>query len=177
MRWCSFCFSFFTPVSFVNDSEDEFRHLCQNSVKNNEISIETITERLQEVTQLSEELDQALQSAQQDCIVFSIHPLEKEVNNNCVDLEEKSDRCFGVMDRNLSEVCSQLKTYFTKTTKFVYSFPENEQNRRSTALWWRVSHCLGHDFATLQVVFVQHSLRVRTALCLMVATWTWGRQR
>lgn len=86
-------------------------------MKNNEISIETITERLQEVTQLSEELDQALQSAQQDCIVFSIHPLEKEVNNNCVDLEEKSDRCFGVMDRNLSEVCSQLKTRFYKNYK------------------------------------------------------------
>jgi len=35
-------------------------------------------------------------------------------------LEEKSDRCFGVMDRNLSEVRSQLKTYFTKTRNFVF---------------------------------------------------------
>lgn len=90
-------------------------------MKNNENSIETITERLQEVTQLSEELDQALQSAQQDCIVFSIHPLEKEVNNNCVDLEEKSDRCFGAMDRNLSEVRPQLKT-FDQTRKFLVQF-------------------------------------------------------
>ncbi|ERL83562.1 hypothetical protein D910_01236 [Dendroctonus ponderosae] len=82
--------SFFTPASVANHIEDEFQKLCNNSIKNNEIAIEAISERLSEVTQLSEELDQALKSAQQDCIVFSTTSTSTstvgEVNNNYIDL-------------------------------------------------------------------------------------------
>lgn len=74
----------------TNHIEDEFQKLCNNSIKNNEIAIEAISERLSEVTQLSEELDQALKSAQQDCIVFSTTSTSTstvgEVNNNYIDL-------------------------------------------------------------------------------------------
>ncbi|XP_066257903.1 SEC14 domain and spectrin repeat-containing protein 1-B [Euwallacea similis] len=81
--------SFFTPLLSPDHPLDEFYQLCQDSIKNNEISIEIITEKLLEVTQLSEELDQALKSAQEDCIVFSTVPtsstiISSEINNNCI---------------------------------------------------------------------------------------------
>ncbi|KAF7280803.1 hypothetical protein GWI33_005466 [Rhynchophorus ferrugineus] len=95
--------SFFIPSSIHNPSEDEFQSLCQNSIENNEIAIEAISEKLAEVTQLSEELDQALKSAQQDCIVFSTAStsttnLFNEVNNNYITSYKKTD----VMDVNKS---------------------------------------------------------------------------
>lgn len=81
--------SFFTPASLCSPSEGEFQKLCQNSIQDNEIAIEAISEKLSEVTQLSEELDQALKSAQQDCIVFSTVSTSttattSETINNCI---------------------------------------------------------------------------------------------
>lgn len=42
-----------------------------DSVEDNDIAVEAISERLSEVTGLAEELDQTLQSAQQDCSILS----------------------------------------------------------------------------------------------------------
>lgn len=53
--------------SFVTE---DFEDIC-DSVANNEIAVEAISEKLSEVTSLAEELDQALHSAQQDCLVLT----------------------------------------------------------------------------------------------------------
>ncbi|KAL1501727.1 hypothetical protein ABEB36_007003 [Hypothenemus hampei] len=79
--------SFFASTPITHKCKDDFLKLCQDSIKNNEIPIETISEKLSEVTQLSEELDQALTSAQQDCIVFSNFA---EVNNNNISDMDKN---------------------------------------------------------------------------------------
>ncbi|KAJ8922121.1 hypothetical protein NQ315_004055, partial [Exocentrus adspersus] len=56
--------------SFASSDSEDLEELC-DSIANNEIAVEAISERLTEVTGLAEELDQALHSAQQDCLVFS----------------------------------------------------------------------------------------------------------
>lgn len=43
-----------------------------DSTDDNSIAVEAISERLTEVTDLAEELDQALQSAQQDCAISTV---------------------------------------------------------------------------------------------------------
>lgn len=56
--------------SFATSDGEDLEELC-DSIANNEIAVEAISERLTEVTGLAEELDQAIHSAQQDCLVFS----------------------------------------------------------------------------------------------------------
>ncbi|KAJ8954874.1 hypothetical protein NQ318_016810, partial [Aromia moschata] len=56
--------------SFASTESEDLEELC-DSIANNEIAVEAISERLTEVTGLAEELDQALHSAQQDCLVLT----------------------------------------------------------------------------------------------------------
>lgn len=98
--------------SFVTEDLED---IC-DSVANNEIAVEAISEKLSEVTSLAEELDQALHSAQQDCLVLTTstststttltepttsfrkimetHPTENEVScvSHCLNLTPPS-RC------------------------------------------------------------------------------------
>lgn len=51
---------------------------------NNSIAIEAISERLTEVTNLSEELDQTLKNAQQDCAILTTAATSTTVVTNTV---------------------------------------------------------------------------------------------
>ena len=55
----------------TSKSENDPTSLSPQTVGENATAIEAISERLTEVTQLAEELDQTLTSAQQDCSVGS----------------------------------------------------------------------------------------------------------
>lgn len=53
-----------------NDSDKiEITEIIDSCPEDNIVAVEAISERLAEVTALAEELDQALQSAQQDCAI------------------------------------------------------------------------------------------------------------
>ncbi|KAG5897359.1 hypothetical protein JTB14_030242 [Gonioctena quinquepunctata] len=56
--------------SFATAENEDLEELC-DSITNNAIAVEAISEKLAEVTGLAEELDQTLHSAQQDCSVLS----------------------------------------------------------------------------------------------------------
>ncbi|CAG9824337.1 unnamed protein product [Phaedon cochleariae] len=56
--------------SIATIDNEELDNFC-DSIANNEIAVEAISEKLAEVTGLAAELDQELQSAQQDCLIFT----------------------------------------------------------------------------------------------------------
>lgn len=62
-----------------------------DSIANNEIAIEAISERLTEVTGLADELDQALNSAQQDCSVLTETVLTSSASTSTSTLTEHSE--------------------------------------------------------------------------------------
>lgn len=96
------CFRFL--CSLASKSSNDPEDLC-DSITKNEIAVEAISERLYEITALAEELDSTLQSAQQDCLVFTsiststsslsghISPetLRKEMENPPTNLSEVSN--------------------------------------------------------------------------------------
>ncbi|CAG9840250.1 unnamed protein product [Diabrotica balteata] len=64
------CFGEKLLCSPSSKTEEELQDVS-DSVAKNEIAVEAISERLFEITALAEELDSAIQSAQQDCLVFT----------------------------------------------------------------------------------------------------------
>lgn len=65
---------------------------------NNEIAVEAISEKLSEVTSLAEELDQALHSGQQDCLV-----LTTSTSTSTTTLTEPTTTFRKIMDSNPPE--------------------------------------------------------------------------
>ncbi|XP_050302710.1 titin-like isoform X2 [Anthonomus grandis grandis] len=150
--------SFFTAsASFsVNPDQplDDFQKLCQNSVQNNEISIEAISEKLLEVTQLSEELDQALRSAQQDYLVFSTastSSTEDTIIDGSTFLKEDSS-----MDRSQQSEKSDEEFLTASDTTLQHSrsssYNTASENEHSFHSWWKQEGELKADIAKEKMV-------------------------
>lgn len=105
------CLCFRLLSSFVTEDLED---VC-DSVANNEIAVEAISEKLSEVTSLAEELDQALHSAQQDCLV-----LTTSTSTSTTTLTEPTTSFRRIMETNPTENEVSRVNYYYELSRCVW---------------------------------------------------------